>query len=190
MKAVDPLENSIQIHLVETFLRKHYSDTVGDCWCLGLQLTLRISDLLRLAYRDVKTRAGQKVILLSEDKTGKEKLMTLNKKAVRLIEARRRQNPSHIYIFQSTSQNLTSMTPRPITREYISRALAEAGRQPDIDLPLSSHTMRKTRALAVYRATNDLALVQKLLNHASQETTLRYLGLTQKVVQETYKMEL
>lgn len=45
---------------------------------------------------------------------------------------------------------------------------------------LGTHTMRKTGAYRVYTQTKyNIGLVMRLLNHSSEEMTLRYLGLDQ-----------
>lgn len=50
-----------------------------------------------------------------------------------------------------------------------------------LDIPyLGTHTMRKTGAYRVYVQSNyNIGLVMSLLNHSSEEMTLRYLGLDQ-----------
>ena len=190
MKAVAALESKDQINLVTSFLFKHYSMTMVDAWRIGLQTALRVSDLLSLKYDDVVMRAAKPTVELREGKTGKSRLIHLNAKAYDIIKARKRKNVGHTYIFQSTSNNMKNKAPKPISREGLARALKEAGEQPDLMMPLSTHTMRKTRGLAVYRQTNDIALVMTLLNHTSMESTLRYLGVTGKRIEETYDLVL
>lgn len=190
MNEVDALETKEQIMLVTTFLDKHYSSTVVDVWRIGLQVALRISDLLRLEYSHLRTRDGIHTIKLKEGKTGKMKTIKLNEKAYKLFMARKRANKECKYVFQSTSSNMSKKDPKPVSREHVGRALKEAGEQPALNMTLSTHTMRKTRGRAVYLHTNDIALVMKLLNHSSIESTLRYIGITQDKLNETYDLVL
>ena len=50
---------------------------------------------------------------------------------------------------------------------------------------MGCHTMRKTFAWNFYQTSGDLAKLQKVLNHSSQDATIHYLGLDQQAVDET-----
>jgi len=51
---------------------------------------------------------------------------------------------------------------------------------------IGTHTLRKTFAYHVFSATKNLTLVQKLLNHSSPATTLRYIGIEQEELNACY----
>jgi site-specific recombinase XerD len=40
-----------------------------------------------------------------------------------------------------------------------------------------THSMRRTKAVLIYKKTGDLRAVQLLLSHAKLESTVRYLGV-------------
>jgi site-specific recombinase XerC len=45
------------------------------------------------------------------------------------------------------------------------------------DTAYGTHTMRRTKALLIYRRTKNLRAVQLLLGHTKLESTVRYLGI-------------
>jgi integrase len=45
------------------------------------------------------------------------------------------------------------------------------------DTAYGTHTMRRTKALLIYRRTKNLRAVQLLLGHSKLESTVRYLGI-------------
>ena len=49
-----------------------------------------------------------------------------------------------------------------------------------------THTLRKTMAYHRYINKVPLETLQKLLNHSSSAITLRYIGITQKVIIDCY----
>ncbi|MBR1626935.1 MAG: tyrosine-type recombinase/integrase, partial [Bacteroidales bacterium] len=65
--------------------------------------------------------------------------------------------------------------------QIIKEAVKAVGLNPD---RISCHTMRKSRALRIYKQTGDIALVMKMLNHSSQAVSLRYLGIEQNIMDE------
>ena len=72
----------------------------------------------------------------------------------------------------------------PITRDWASKVLCRAAKACGIE-NFNTQSMRKTHALHVYEATGyDIALVQAMCNHASPAVTLRYIGRTQKMMDE------
>lgn len=47
--------------------------------------------------------------------------------------------------------------------------------------------MRKTFGYWFYMRTKDIALLQKMLNHASQRETMIYIGLDQETINNGYR---
>lgn len=79
----------------------------------------------------------------------------------------------------------------PITRQTVHNFLKEASKEVKLKENVGSHSMRKTASYAIYMnniKTNPgiIDTLQKMLNHSSSSTTLRYLGITQDVMDEVY----
>ena len=66
---------------------------------------------------------------------------------------------------------------------YIIRtACEEAG----LEDKFGTHTMRKTFGYHHYKKFKDVAMLQKIFNHSSPEITLRYIGIEQDEIDESY----
>ena len=155
-----------------------------DVWKLGVNVALRISDLLNMKYEQVINNQYK----LIEGKTGKHRLLTLNKAAMKIINARRELYPNDVYIFQSHSHKLRRGAVQPVNRATVTRVFKRVG--DDLNIKLNTHSMRKTRGAILYQRGIDIALICKLLNHSNPSTTLRYIGITERHVQDTYSLEL
>ena len=169
-----------QIEQVERKLRKHYGDIYADVWVLGVNVALRISDLLSIRLADV---VGRDTLTLTEAKTGKVRLITLNARARDVIKRRAAANPHHEWLFQSTS-NRAKASCKPITRQAVSAAFKEVGEI--VGIHLGTHSMRKTRGRAMFEAGTPLEVISKSLNHSSTGVTMRYIGIEKKRIQQTY----
>ena len=53
MKEVEAVKTKEEIVMVERLLRTHHSDLYGDIWRIGVNLSLRISDLLAIRFDDL-----------------------------------------------------------------------------------------------------------------------------------------
>lgn len=70
-----------------------------------------------------------------------------------------------------------SESPHLSTRQY-ARIVAAWVALIGLDLSMyGTHSLRRTKASLIYRRTKNLRVVQRLLGHASMESTIRYLGI-------------
>ena len=51
---------------------------------------------------------------------------------------------------------------------------------------IGTHTMRKTFGYHHYKKFKDIAMLQKIFNHSSPAITLRYIGIEQDQIDESY----
>jgi len=97
----------------------------------------------------------------------------------------RSEHLDHIYLFQSYRNQWSKNTAaRPLSRRYVSRVFAAIGEE--VGISLGTHSMRKTRGYHLYKKTNDIARVMKMLRHSSEAVTLRYIGITQEDVDRDF----
>jgi|TARA_B100000700_G_C14967254_1_gene819479 integrase len=123
--------------------------------------------------------------LLVEGKTSKLATIKLNEKARAVIARIRSEHLDHIYLFQSYRNQWSKNTAaRPLSRRYVSRVFAAIGEE--VGISLGTHSMRKTRGYHLYKKTNDIARVMKMLRHSSEAVTLRYIGITQEDVDRDF----
>lgn len=182
MAEVQAVKDPETIRLVSHLLTRWHSQQMADVWNIGLNLALRISDLLSIKFSDIE----EDRLILREQKTGKQARILLNPKALQIIHRIKQEHPSHIYLFQSfRNRQSLNRKPHPLTRRAVSKAFESVGNE--LRLSLGTHSMRKTRGYHLYKATNDIARVMKMLRHGSEAVTLRYIGITQDEVDRDFK---
>ena len=177
MNTVEAVKTKEDIERVEELLRKHGGDIYGDLWRVGVNLALRISDLLTVKYDDIKNSH----LKVTEGKTGKGRELRINNTAQRLIDARRQRHPEHDYLFQVDSNRAKN---KPVSRETVARKFKEIGEI--VGVQLGTHSMRKSRGWAMWSDGVPVEKIAMVLNHATPAVTMRYLGITQEEVLQTY----
>lgn len=149
---------------------------------LGFNTALRIGDLCTLRVRDVRGRERVRVIAEKTEKMSNIKLQAAAQKAIsRALKGKRDDD----FVLLSRQRSRKDGKPKPVSRQrcyaIIKQIAAEAGFEDHV----GCHTLRKTFAWNFYQACGDLAKLQKVLNHSSQEATIHYLGLDQEAIDET-----
>ena len=181
MAEVQAVKELDTVKLISHLLERRCSKQMSQIWNIGLNLALRISDLLSVKFSDIND--GR--LILKEGKTGKRAEIKLNTKTMILINDIQLEHPDHIYLFQSYRNNKSINTaPKPLTRRAVSQALEIVGEE--LNLHLGTHSMRKTRGYHLYKKTKDIARVMKMLRHSSEGVTLRYIGITQEDVDRDF----
>lgn len=181
MNEVDAVKTKEEISAVEALLRNHHGQIYADVWRIGVNLSLRISDLLLVKYADLDTQ--NRLYTLTEGKTGKKRQIRLNAKVLAIIERRKKEYPDDIYLFQVHS-NRTSGIIKPISRISISRAVKDTGER--LGLNINTHSMRKSRGWAMFTDGVPIEKISKVLNHSAPSTTMLYLGISKQEVLDSY----
>jgi integrase len=151
---------------------------------MGINLGLRISDLLSLRIKDVWEKDRPKANLaLKEQKTRKNRSCPINSLVQDLlktyINGRKSPMPDD-FLFPSQKGN------GPLGRHWAFKILQAAGKA--VGLPnIGTHTLRKTFGYHAFKATNgNISLIQKIFNHSHPEVTLRYIGITREDMNQVY----
>lgn len=155
-------------------------------WTIGVSLGLRISDLFRIKM---------KYILNDDKRTFRKRLMVFEKKTDKLnnclitesvIDATTKYLDSINWNFELEDYLFSSQkTKGKLCEEYGWKIISDAGKALNFPFNVGSHTMRKSFAnIAACLDTstvdmNAITKIQGLLNHSSQEVTLRYLNTFQ-----------
>ena len=169
MKYVQPIRSLEKIEQMKIILKKRcYRDYF--LFVLGINVGLRISDILKLQVKDV---ADKSHITVNEKKTGKLKMFKINSSLRDEIQSYISNMNTEDYLF-SKRNGFT-----PISRVQAYQILNEAAREVGITDSIGTHTLRKTFSWFLYQKTKDVALLQKLLNHSAPSITLRYIGIEQ-----------
>ena len=173
---VEPIRDIIQVKAVEEYLAKRsYRNRL--IFVFGTNSGLRISDILPLNVGDVRNKSH---IELKEKKTGKFKSLPLNDKLKKLLAefTRNRQDDEPLFISQKKCR---------LERSQVYRILNEACRAVGVKVNVGTHTMRKTFGYHHYKKFKDVAMLQTIFNHSSPQITLRYIGINQDEIDNSYK---
>ena len=132
---------------------------------------LRISDILKFRVRDCLKNYYN----IREKKTKKQKTYDWNpylKKELDCYIANK--NPDE-YLFKSRKG-----TNKPISRVRAYIIIKEACNACGV-YNVGTHTLRKTFGLFLYEASEkNIGMIMDVLNHSSENITLRYIGVTQE----------
>jgi len=97
MSEVCAVKNLDTIKLISHLLEIRCSKQMADIWNIGLNLALRISDLLSVQFNDIKKDR----LVIRESKTQKLANIKLNPKVLDTLNRIKHEHPHHIYLFQS-----------------------------------------------------------------------------------------
>lgn len=174
MTTVEPIRNIQDLAKIERILEKSARNLLF--FTIGTNCGLRISDILALNVGDVR---GKTHIQIIEKKTGKFKKFPINSKLKPMLErftkGRRSDEPLFKTIFGNRLERVAAY--------YIIR---EACKEAGIEERVGTHTMRKTFGYHHYKKFKDVAMLQKIFNHSSPMITLRYIGIEQDQIDESY----
>lgn len=170
MKTVQPIKDKEKLNQV--------IDNLGGIrnkmlFRLGLNTGLRISDILDMKVSDIK-----RTIELQEQKTGKIKRFQLSDSFYdELIQ--------YIKSYCRGEWLFPSKTGEPLSYAQAYKIIKTAGRKAGID-DIGTHTMRKTFGYYAYNVLKvPIAYIMEALNHSSESHTLRYIGITEDVMNDT-----
>ena len=148
----------------------------------------RAKEFLHITWNDIVDKSEGD---LYQFKVGRKRKVYFNEGLIQIVNKNYKKldpiNPHHLILHKKESPVVPIKTQQfnQNFRRFLERAGIKA-RQP------SSHTLRKTFGMHIYRDVNNcsdegLHLACKMLDHWSIEETLKYLGITDKRIKETYK---
>lgn len=184
MAATEPIRDKKQLKVLTEYflkrgqLRNYTLVVVGAC------TALRISDLLQLRWPDVYNEKQQTFythITLIEKKTGKTKIIALNKQilhALRLYFPHRRSD----FIFVNNRKNARLIS-RVQAWSIIHAAVVAVG----VAGKISCHSLRKTWGYHAWTSGSvSPVVIMHIYNHSNYEITRRYLGVAQDDLDKAY----
>ena len=151
---------------------------------LCVNTALRICDLLRLTWDDVydfENCRFRQSISVSEKKTGKTKILTLNKRAIEALTAYQVDAVEGGVIF--ISRNGFN---KAISRQQAYRIIKAGAEALAFAFRVSCHSLRKTFGYLAFKAGVPAVVIMKVYNHSSLAITLRYIGITQDDIDHCY----
>lgn len=192
MCKTDPIRNQKDIRRLKEYFLEIGQPRNYAMVTLAMNTSLRISDILKLMWKDVfdfQTDKYREHISLIEQKTKKHTKIILNQEALHALDLLRehlKEISSENYIFSRNGQkNL------PICRSHAYKIIKKAGETLNIDGKISCHSLRKTFGYHAWKMGVQPALIMSIYNHSSIEITKRYLSIDQDDKDEVfYKINL
>ena len=199
--AAEPIKSMEDINRISQYLieNKRYRDNM--LFIVGINFGLRVSDLRLLKFR----------LLINDNLTFKDRFAVFEKKT---RNTRKRKKNRYItinravidavvlflentdgiclsdYMFRSQSNNGKS-SGEPLSIKSIDRILKGIAMDLDLNIKMSTHTLRKTfcyhQMLMSGNDNRKLLLLQKMLNHSSPAQTLDYIGITAEEIDIAYR---
>ncbi|MBC1235216.1 site-specific integrase [Listeria booriae] len=168
MNVVEPIRDRDTITEIKRYLLvKNQRDYI--LFFLGINVGLRISDLLRLKVKDIRGNH----IVIREQKTNKQKKILIPKEVKKALGMYVIDLEDQDYLFRSQKG-----INRPITRITAYRILKELQEKFGLG-NTGTHTLRKTFGYHFYIQFKDVVALQKIFNHKDQKETLIYIGIQQ-----------
>lgn len=199
--AADPIKNIDDIERISKYLiqNKRYRDNM--MFITGINFGLRISDLRVLRFGNIinDNFTFKDTFAILEKKTKntrkhkKNRYITINNAVIEAVTLYLEHTPNVClsdYMFKSESTKDVGKN-EPLSRQAIDFMLKGLAKDMDLNMHMSTHTLRKTFCYhQMVMSNNDhrkLLLLQKMLNHSSPAQTLDYIGITGEEIEEAYK---
>ena len=179
---VEPIKNKKDLEKIENYLAMR-NERNRLIFAFGINTGLRVSDILGLNIDDVD---GKNYVEIKEKKTRKYKRFPLNSKLKVLIKDYLQNERCKKYSLSETEPLFIGKKHCRLDRSQVYRFLNEACENLCINANVGTHTMRKSFGYHFYKKYNDVALLQKILNHSSPAITLRYIGIAQEEIDFSY----
>ena len=174
MTTVEPIRDVENIKKIEQILSKTPRNLLF--FTMGTNCGLRISDILGLDVKGVKDKSYIQIV---EKKTGKFKKFPINAKLKPMLKDFTKGKKMTEPLFTTKFKNRLE---RVAAYKIINAACKEAG----LEDRVGTHTLRKTFGYHHYQKFKDVVMLQKIFNHYSPEITLRYIGIEQSQIDESY----
>lgn len=176
MNFVQPVREKEKIDEIKNELKKSgYRDYL--LFVTGINTGLRISDLIKLKVKDVRNNTH---VIITEQKTGKQKRFLINSNLIAIMSEYIKNLPDEEYIFKSRQGGN-----KPITRVQAYRIINNAVRKSGVADQVGTHTLRKTFGYHHYQLYKDIAVLQDIFNHSAPSITLRYIGINDDMKDKT-----
>jgi len=165
--------NTIIETLKTGFLNVRPNERVATALTLEANLGIRISDIVNLRLDSFVFDSGRYRLNIKEQKTGKERMFTVPIEVYNFIKS---------YCYDKgirPNERIFNITVTAVQKQL--RLCCDYLGYENI----STHSFRKFFATSIYKENGyNIVLVQKLLNHSSSAVTQRYIGISEKQIED------
>lgn len=164
MATTEPIRQISEIEKLKNYFLEKGENRNYAMVTIGMNTTLRISDILNLTWADVYNEQKgvyKKHLRVLEQKTGKENIVALNDMVINALELLRIQQKNcymSYFIFQSRCGNN-----RPICRSRAYMIIRTAAQELGIEGIISCHSLRKTFGYQAWKKVYHLPLSWKFI---------------------------
>lgn len=155
-------------------LKNKKTELLGRYIIIAINTGLRSGDILQLKYEDLQ----KQFLRLTEQKTGKNKVVQLNDNILDIIPA------------NATGSLFLTQKGTAISIQHLNRQLKDIFSKESKTLNISSHSLRKSFGRRVFYNNNEsekaLVYLMELFNHSSLSMTRKYLGIRQEELNNIY----
>lgn len=196
MKITQPIRDIVELKKIKKYYREVKPNKRNFLLIIcGLNTALRISDILKLRWKDVYNEnllSFKSHIDVKEQKTGKKTTVFINnnlKEALasflKDIIAKKGKLCDVMEQFIFLGQKSTD---KPISRIQAFRIISEAAKKCLLSHKVSCHSLRKTFGYHAWKKGVSPALLTSIYNHSSYKITTRYLGIEQDDRDEVFEL--
>lgn len=189
MSTTQPIKNMDDIERLKQYFYQNGEIRNYALITLGVNMALRISDLLQLKWQDVwnfDMRCFKEHVIVTEQKTGKVANIYLNDSCKMCLKELKQSLPNELipseYIFKSRVGNN-----KPIGRNRAYTIIKRACRSLGYEDNISCHSLRKTFGYHAWKRGVYPTVLMSIYNHSSMEITKRYLCIEQDDKDEVFK---
>ena len=188
MRIVEPIRDLNRVQRIKGNLKRKKNPRDLLLFTAGINLGLRISDLLSLKVGDVKDHKGdiRDFIYITEQKTKKQRKIALNdgvREALQIYFNKTGVYDLDRYLFISEK----SKKNRPLTRVRAWQLINEWCRKVGIEERMGTHTLRKTLGYQMRKKGIAIEVIQAILGHSNAKVTSRYIGISDDELEEVSK---
>ena len=196
METTQPVRDIVELKKIKKYYREVKPNKRNFLLIIcGLNTALRISDILKLRWKDVYNEnllSFKSHIDVKEQKTGKKTTVFINnnlKEALasflKDIIAKKGKLCDVMEQFIFLGQKSTD---KPISRIQAFRIISEAAKKCLLSHKVSCHSLRKTFGYHAWKKGVSPALLTSIYNHSSYKITTRYLGIEQDDRDEVFEL--
>ena len=196
MKITQPIRDIAELKKIKRYYREVKPNKRNSLLVVcGLNTALRISDILKLRWKDVYNEnllSFKSHIDVKEQKTGKKTTVFINKNLkeafasfLKDIIAKKGKLCEVMEQFIFLGQKSTD---KPISRIQAFRIISEAAKKFLLSHKVSCHSLRKTFGYHAWKKGVSPALLTSIYNHSSYKITTRYLGIDQDDRDEVFEL--
>lgn len=201
--AAEPIKSLEDIDMISKFLLENQRWRDNMLFITGINFGLRCSDLRELRFCNLinDNFTFKDTFAVFEKKTRntrkkkKNRYITINNAVMEAVTIYLENTPGVTlsdYMFRSEAHRTKNKEwEEPLTVRAIEYILKGIAKDLDLNIHVSTHTLRKTFCYhQMVMSNNDhrkLLLLQKMMNHSSPQQTLDYIGITSEEIEAAYK---